>query len=70
MGNDHMMMKPLHPCPCCAEPAMRQRGGFEICPLCLWEDDPAQSDDPDDAEGGNGVSLVEARKLWALRRSL
>jgi hypothetical protein len=49
---------------------MRQRGGFEICPLCLWEDDPAQSDDPDDAEGGNGVSLVEARKLWALRRSL
>jgi hypothetical protein len=26
-------------CPCCGYPTLAERGGYEICPLCFWEDD-------------------------------
>ncbi len=37
-------------------------GTYEICPVCFWEDDPVQFNDPNYAEGANEVSLKEARK--------
>ncbi|WP_409997862.1 CPCC family cysteine-rich protein [Bradyrhizobium sp. SZCCHNS3002] len=26
-------------CPCCRFLTLRERGGFEMCPVCYWEDD-------------------------------
>ena len=52
-----------YPCPCCGcftldeEPS----GTFEICPVCYWEDDDIQADDPTYEGGANGISLDEAR---------
>ncbi|MEA3320951.1 MAG: CPCC family cysteine-rich protein [Bacillota bacterium] len=31
-------------CPCCGYPPLEERGNFEICILCNWEDDG--QDDP------------------------
>lgn len=37
-------------CPCCGYPLLWERGMYEICPLCWWEDDGLD----DDAEGHPG----------------
>lgn len=50
-------------CPCCGyltydyEPC----GDYDICPVCYWEDDKVQNEDPEYAGGANHVSLNEAR---------
>jgi hypothetical protein len=51
-------------CPCCRNLTLGGRGGFEICPVCFWEDDGQDDQDASLARGGpNGtLSLVEARK--------
>ncbi|MDM0043449.1 CPCC family cysteine-rich protein [Variovorax dokdonensis] len=48
------------PCPCCYHLSLSERGGFEICPICFWEDD---GQDAADVRGGpNGtLSLSQAR---------
>jgi Cysteine-rich CPCC len=46
---------------------LHERGAFEICPVCGWEDDPAQSADPGLAGGANEPSLDAARAAWRLR---
>ncbi len=33
----------------------------EVCPVCIWEDDPIQNENPHFETGGNRVSLVQAR---------
>ena len=53
-------------CPCCgAEGVYEEERMFEICPVCRWEDDSVQYDDPDYDVGANHVSLNEARKAFA-----
>lgn len=52
-------------CPACGHASLDQAGNWEVCPVCGWEDDPAQSDDPDYAGGANGISLTEARQNYA-----
>jgi len=37
-------------------------GTFGICPVCYWEDDYAQYNDPDLAGGANNESLNQARR--------
>ena len=32
-------------------------GGYWICSICEWEDDPVQREHPDDPGGANGRSL-------------
>ncbi len=49
-------------CPCCKSFQLDEVGGYEICPVCNWEDDPVQRKDPDFAGGANKVSLNQARK--------
>lgn len=58
-----MITAPLFPCPCCHAPVVSEPGGFEICPACGWEDDPAQSADPDFAGDANEINLTQHRYL-------
>ena len=53
-----------YPCPCCGYVTLRERGAFEICPTCSWEDDGQDDHDADDVRGGpNGrLSLADARR--------
>jgi hypothetical protein len=50
-------------CPCCAYLTLDERGGFEICAVCFWEDDGQDDRDADIVRGGpNGsLSLTQAR---------
>jgi hypothetical protein len=53
-----------HPCPCCGYQTLREPppGTFETCPVCRWEDDNIQFEDPTYEGGANRVSLRQARK--------
>lgn len=50
-------------CPCCGSKTLPERGGFDICPVCFWEDDGQDDQDADVVRGGpNGaISLTQAR---------
>lgn len=37
-------------------------GSYIICPVCFWEDDPVQLENPDLAGGANRTSLRQAHK--------
>jgi len=39
-------------------------GTFEVCPVCLWEDDAVQFNDPAYEGGANKMSLSTARKNY------
>ena len=61
-------------CPCCGFlTIVSYRGGppgtYDICPVCWWEDDPVQFDDPDYRGGANRESLNEARTEFARWRN-
>lgn len=51
-------------CPCCLCRTLRERGGYEVCPACFWEDDGQDDHDADEVRGGpNGsLSLTRARQ--------
>ena len=51
-------------CVCCGYYTFDEKptGNYEICPVCFWEDDPFQSDEPTNCDGANHVSLLQARK--------
>ena len=57
------------PCPCCGALTLAEKGAYEICEVCNWEDDPFQAANPDRAGGANVMSLNEARKAWAERKA-
>lgn len=52
------------PCPCCGRRTLPERGTYELCPVCNWEDDPNQSRNPTSPDGANGLSLAAARKIF------
>lgn len=58
----------MYPCPCCAFLTISEEppGTFEICPVCCWEDDNVQFEDPDYTGGANKVSLKQARENFRL----
>jgi hypothetical protein len=53
-----------YPCPCCGYQTFDYKpdGSYIICPVCFWEDDPIQLEDPDYAGGANRISLKQAQK--------
>jgi hypothetical protein len=55
--------KPTYRCPCCGCLTLCDRGGYEICPVCFWEDDGQDDHDAAEVRGGpNGeLSLTQAR---------
>ena len=52
------------PCPCCGYLTFDEEplGTFEICPVCFWEDDNVQNNDPSYDDGANRISLIQAKK--------
>ena len=38
-----------------------EQNSYHICPVCFWQDDAVQLEDPDFSGGANKVSLKEAR---------
>src|SRR5882724_10609169 len=51
-------------CPCCHYKTLGERGGYDICPVCFWEDDGQDNDDAatDRVFGPNQISLKQARE--------
>ena len=63
---------PHIPCPCCGYKTIGEKGGYEICEICGWEDEHYEYSNPDRMSGGaNGdYSLTEARKNFELSGSM
>ena len=53
------------PCPVCGEHIFEQEDDYDICPVCGWENDDLQRSQPDLSGGPNGMSLNQARAMWA-----
>jgi len=56
------------PCPCCGYFTLGEKppGTFVICPVCCWEDDNVQYEDPTYEGGANRVSLDQAKANFRL----
>jgi cysteine-rich CPCC protein len=56
-------------CPCCGHRTLNERGGYEICAECGWEDDGQDDHDSAIVRGGpNGrLSLDDARSHYEAR---
>lgn len=51
-------------CPCCGHRSLPEGpGAYEVCPVCLWEDDGAP-DGPYGVGGPNGYSLVHGQRRY------
>lgn len=53
-------------CPCCGYYTFTKKsvGNYDICPVCYWEDDPFQTENPDLEGMANGISLNQARENY------
>src|SRR5262249_6030280 len=50
----------VYRCPCCHCLTLHERGGYEICPVCFWEDDGQDDHDADEGRGGpNGCRRLD-----------
>lgn len=52
--------KVMEKCPCCGYYILDERGVYDICPVCFWEDN-LETEDPDKYNEVNKLSLNEAR---------
>jgi hypothetical protein len=54
-------------CPCCGYATLPERGGYDICAICFWEDDGQDNADADNDRGGpNALSLTAGRRNFLL----
>lgn len=51
-------------CPVCCKYEFEYAGNFDICPVCGWEEDIVQLEEPDE-DGANCMSLNQARRAYA-----
>jgi len=53
-------------CPCCGYKTLNERGGYDICAVCDWEDDGQDDEDADTVRGGPNsyLSLTKAREVY------
>ena len=50
-------------CPCCGHPTLGERGAYEICRICGWEDDGQDDHDSSVVRGGpNGPLSLDAAR--------
>ena len=54
-------------CPVCSEYDFTMDNNFDVCPVCEWENDGVQLDDPNYRGGANELSLNEFRANWQKR---
>lgn len=52
-----------HLCPVCREYWFECPGSYDVCPVCNWEDDKLQNDNPDYEGGANHLSVHETQAL-------
>ena len=58
---------PHHPCSCCDYVTLAERSTYLICPVCYWEDDGVDPDQPDAPSAANkGLTLRQARKNFSV----
>ncbi|MDY0241295.1 MAG: CPCC family cysteine-rich protein [Rhodospirillaceae bacterium] len=55
-------------CPCCGESTIIDL--FDICPICGWEHNLTQLDDPDFAGGPNILSLNQTSEWFRIKRQM
>ncbi|ARN79246.1 hypothetical protein BST97_15320 [Nonlabens spongiae] len=53
--------KNYNQCPCCDYFTIAEMAGFEICPVCFWEDDGQDLKELDKNSGPNHITLREGR---------
>lgn len=53
----------LRMCPVCGKHKFSEP--FEKCPICNWENDYVQENNPDWRNGANEMSLEEAKRVYA-----
>ncbi|TAJ10448.1 hypothetical protein DMA11_19070 [Marinilabiliaceae bacterium JC017] len=55
----------LYSCPGCGYPTLSERGGYEICSVCNWEDDGQDERQANEIWGGpnQGLTLIENRLI-------
>jgi hypothetical protein len=69
IDNDEFVSR--FPCPCCGHLTLDSGpGDYELCPVCFWEDDGGQLRFPMSADGANGISLMEAQRVYAKRGAM
>ena len=51
-------------CACCGYLVLEERGIYDICPICFWEDDMVQIANPWFAGGANSPSLAQAQRTF------
>ncbi len=52
------------PCKCCGYLTISEYGLYDICPVCFWEDDSAESDSENEdfiSQANNDMTLIEAK---------
>ncbi|WP_171207404.1 MULTISPECIES: CPCC family cysteine-rich protein [unclassified Ruegeria] len=54
-------------CACCRLPTLSERGNYEICMVCWWEDNGQDDHNADEVQGGPNqlYSLSEVRENYA-----
>lgn len=50
-----------HQCPCCDYYTLSERGIYDICPVCFWEDDGIDINQLDQHSGPNHITLRAGR---------
>ena len=55
-------------CPCCGFYTLNSKAEntFQLCPVCYWEDDGVQFNDPNYEGGANQVCLNQAKENFML----
>lgn len=52
-------------CPCCGYRTLSRPCAYEVCQVCLWEDDGMSTLSPTESgEGPNGISLAEGQRRY------
>lgn len=56
-------------CPCCDHLTLSERGGYEICPICFWEDDGTNDVFRESPFSPNHCTLLDGRRQYLVCRS-